>query len=134
MPDCIEYTTFPDTVISPATGRSRPAIERSVVVLPHPDGPSSVKSLPSGTSNVTFWAAFTTWPLSFGYSVKSALTLSMKASRQGCGRSCFAHAEAAAERLRTEHQQEQRKDQHDAERGELDVLAVFPKLPDHDRH
>src|SRR3954468_20645400 len=127
MPDCIEYTTLPDTVISPATGRSRPAIERSVVVLPQPDGPSSVKSLPSGTSNVTFWAAFTTWPLSFGYSVKSALTLSMEVSRQGCDRSCLAHAEAAAERLRTDHQQEQRNDQHDAERGELEGLNVLTK-------
>ena len=33
-----------------AVGFSRPAIERSVVVLPQPEGPSSVKSLPSGTS------------------------------------------------------------------------------------
>ncbi len=57
------------TAISPDLGRSRPAIERSVVVLPQPEGPSSVKNSPSGTSNVTFCAAFTGWPSSFRYSV-----------------------------------------------------------------
>ena len=34
----------------PDCGRSRPARQRSVVVLPQPDGPSSVISLPVSTS------------------------------------------------------------------------------------
>src|SRR5215470_19795422 len=66
--------------MSPATGRSRPAIERTVVVLPQPDGPSSVNSLPSGTSNETSCAAFTTVPLSLAYSVYSDLTFSTAVS------------------------------------------------------
>jgi hypothetical protein len=41
-----EYTTRPFTEISPARGRSSPAIERSVVVLPQPLGPSSVNRRP----------------------------------------------------------------------------------------
>src|SRR3979409_2684320 len=71
-----EYMTVPATSISPEVGRSNPAIERNVVVLPQPDGPSSVNSLPSGTSKVTSWAALTTVPRSPGYSVNSDLTLS----------------------------------------------------------
>src|SRR5260370_2231307 len=71
-----EYMTLPATSISPALGRSNPAIERNVVALPQPDGPSSVNSLPSGTSKLTSWAALTTVPRSPGYSVNSDLTLS----------------------------------------------------------
>ena len=36
----------------PASGRSKPAITRSVVVLPDPDGPSIVKNSPARTSSV----------------------------------------------------------------------------------
>src|SRR5437764_11557367 len=76
MPWVDEYTMRPSTSISPETGRSSPAIERSVVVLPQPDGPSSVNSLPSGTSNETSCAALTTAPCSLAYSVNSDVTLS----------------------------------------------------------
>src|SRR5438552_9073798 len=76
MPFDDEYTTRSFTAISPTRGRSRPAIERSVVVLPQPLGPSSVKSLPSGTVKVTSCAALTISPFSFGYSVYSPSTLS----------------------------------------------------------
>ena len=36
----------------PAVGSSSPATIRRVVVLPHPDGPSSAKNEPSGTVSV----------------------------------------------------------------------------------
>src|SRR3954452_13357432 len=36
--------------IDPEVGVSRPATIRKVVVLPHPDGPSSAKNEPCGTS------------------------------------------------------------------------------------
>src|SRR5713101_1592394 len=71
-----EYTARPPTPISPERGFSSPAIERKVVVLPQPEGPSRVNSLPSGTSKLTSWAALTTVPRSPGYSVNSDLTLS----------------------------------------------------------
>src|SRR6266436_8800929 len=76
IPAADENTTVPCRLISPDFGASRPAIERSVVVLPQPLGPSSVKSLPSGTSNETSWVARTAWPRSPGYSVHSDLTIS----------------------------------------------------------
>src|SRR5215470_16111483 len=115
--------------ISPAVGRSSPAIERSVVVLPQPEGPSSVNSLPSGTSNDTSCAAFTTVPLSLAYSVKSDFTLSTAALSLA-----LRNPESPAQKLGDHHQAEQQNDQHDAERRELDILPVLPKLPDHDRH
>ena len=43
----------PSSVITPLSGVSSPAIERSVVVLPHPDGPSSVNNSPLATSKDT---------------------------------------------------------------------------------
>ena len=51
-------------------------MERSVVVLPQPEGPSRVKNIPFGTSKVTFWAALTAGPFWVLYSVFSDLTLS----------------------------------------------------------
>jgi hypothetical protein len=39
--------------ISPAVGCSRPAIARSVVVLPQPEGPSSVSCSPGKTLKLT---------------------------------------------------------------------------------
>src|SRR5215204_7026909 len=39
----------PASVMVPEVGTSSPATIRSVVVLPHPDGPSSAKKDPAGT-------------------------------------------------------------------------------------
>src|SRR5437763_2477239 len=122
---CDEKTSSPPTAISPSRGRSRPAIERRVVVLPQPLGPSRVKSLPGGTSNATSCAARIAWPRSPTYSVQSPFTVS---------KSELPDSELAAKPLRREHQHEEREDQHHAKRGELDVLAVLPQLPDDDRH
>src|SRR5438105_14758389 len=122
---CDEKTSSPPIAISPSRGRSRPAIERRVVVLPQPLGPSRVKSLPGGTPNATSCAARIGWPRSPTYSVQSPFTVS---------KSELPDSELAAEPLRREHQHEEREDQHHAERGELDILAVLPQLPDHDRH
>ena len=43
----------PPSSIVPASGRSKPAIIRSVVVLPEPDGPSIVKNSPRAISRST---------------------------------------------------------------------------------
>jgi hypothetical protein len=59
-----EKTILPSTEISPASGFSSPAIERSVVVLPQPLGPSSANIFPRGTSKDTSATARTDWPLS----------------------------------------------------------------------
>src|ERR1700674_4579804 len=43
----------PPNSITPASGFSSPAIMRSVVVLPQPDGPSNPKNSPRSTSSET---------------------------------------------------------------------------------
>src|SRR5258708_22058623 len=133
IPLAEEYKSLPATSISPEVGRSSPAIERNVVVLPQPDGPSSVNSLPSGTSKLTSWAALTTVPRSPGYSVNSDLTLSTFVPVR-CRVSCFRYSKPLAHQLGQHHQAEQHDDQHDAERGQLDILTILPQLPYHDRY
>src|SRR3954447_10630703 len=52
--------SLPASVMLPELGVSRPATMRSVVVLPHPEGPSSAKNDPRGTSRSrsrTAWKA-----------------------------------------------------------------------------
>ncbi|MNL56127.1 hypothetical protein D3C87_1795960 [compost metagenome] len=45
-------TSLPPMKISPAVGDSSPAIMRSVVVLPQPEGPRMVVNEPRGTSKL----------------------------------------------------------------------------------
>ncbi len=44
-------TDSPSMSTSPSLGLSKPAIMRSVVVFPQPDGPSSVTKAPGSTSS-----------------------------------------------------------------------------------
>src|ERR1700755_3006492 len=53
MPRAGDDTTLPPIEISPSVGCSRPATQRSVVVLPHPEGPSSTTISPAGTAKLT---------------------------------------------------------------------------------
>src|SRR3981189_2593650 len=46
-------TTLPAMLMEPAVGCSRPATQRSVVVLPQPEGPSSTTISPAGTLKLT---------------------------------------------------------------------------------
>src|SRR5437879_2512569 len=113
IPFSDEYTISPPTSISPDVGFSSPAMERSVVVLPHPLGPSSVNSSPSGTWNVTSCAALTLPPRLAGYSVYSDFTRStfiLPFARL----SGFRDSKFLAEELRRHDETEQRGDQHHA--------------------
>src|SRR5712691_280324 len=72
----------------PSSGRSKPAISRSVVVLPEPDGPSSVKNSPAGISRSTRSTATT-----------SPYVLRMPASRtsiSAAGMECAAGSDSAS--------------------------------------
>ena len=53
MPRSGDDTSRPAMLISPAVGCSSPATQRSVVVLPQPDGPSSTTISPAGTAKLT---------------------------------------------------------------------------------
>ena len=51
--------TLPPTETTPASGCSRPAMDRSVVDLPQPDGPSRVNNSPGSTVKLTSLTAKT---------------------------------------------------------------------------
>jgi hypothetical protein len=51
MPRSGDETTLPAMLISPEVGCSSPATQRSVVVLPQPEGPSRTTISPAGTQN-----------------------------------------------------------------------------------
>jgi hypothetical protein len=51
-PACGSLTSMSPTVIRPAELACRPAIMRSVDVLPQPDGPSKVTNSPCATSRL----------------------------------------------------------------------------------
>jgi hypothetical protein len=53
MPRAGDDTSRPAMLISPPFGCSSPATQRSVVVLPQPDGPSSTTISPAGTAKLT---------------------------------------------------------------------------------
>src|SRR2546428_11845760 len=112
---CEEYTTSPPTDIPPCRGLSRPAMERSVVVLPQPLGPSRVNSLPSGTSKATSCAARIAWPRSSTYSVHSPVTLST---------SRVLDAELPAYPLGEQHEHEQAQDKHPTVREHLSAQTA----------
>ena len=57
-------TSRPASSMSPSSGSSNPAIIRSIVVFPDPDGPSSEKNSPSRTSRST-WSTAATSPKRF---------------------------------------------------------------------
>src|SRR5947208_14945787 len=53
MPCAGEETTRPAMLIVPLVGCSSPAMQRKVVVLPQPDGPSRTTISPAGTAKLT---------------------------------------------------------------------------------
>ena len=55
----IPAMSCPSIRISPSVGSSNPAIIRSSVVLPQPDGPSSTKNSPAMISRLTLSTAAT---------------------------------------------------------------------------
>ena len=46
-------TLLPSTRMSPLSGRTRPRMSRSIVLLPMPEGPSTIFVVPRVTRNVT---------------------------------------------------------------------------------
>jgi hypothetical protein len=54
-----DETTVPSISIVPAVGRRKPAIMRSVVVLPQPDGPSSETNSPGASARLKSSTAVT---------------------------------------------------------------------------
>src|SRR5262249_32904793 len=101
----------------PASGRSNPAINRSVVVSPEPGGPSSVKTSPGATSRSTPQTATTSpYALRTSTSRTSGVCCAPESARVVSGSACVAkrllqQLEAAGELLVGDRQRDE--DPHD---------------------
>src|SRR6185437_6907606 len=77
----MSFTTRSPIRSSPAETDSRPAIMRSVVVLPHPEGPTSTRNSPSAMSRSMPWTATGTRPpSSYIFRTPCSDTLAMNSS------------------------------------------------------
>src|SRR5579885_3549347 len=83
----------------PSSGCSKPAMTRSVVVLPEPDGPSSVKNSPAATSTSTPATATT-----------SPYVLRTPRRETSAGKAGFQDVEAALELLVADRERRQQPD------------------------
>ena len=79
-----EKSVLPATTISPVVGCSRPATERSVVVLPHPEGPSKVYICPSSTAIVTPSTRLTGTYIGGAFKQKDSGDREKQSHRAGC--------------------------------------------------
>src|SRR6478736_7991132 len=79
-----QVTSSPPRKIWPRVGSSRPAIIRSVVVLPQPDGPSRQKNSPSLTVKVESFTATKSAKALCRFSTRiSAISLRVSAGKLG---------------------------------------------------
>src|SRR3954451_18271629 len=67
-------TSSPSSRMRPPVGNSSPAIIRSVVVLPQPDGPSMTKNSPSATTKLESWTAMNDPKSFFRFSTRISAT------------------------------------------------------------
>src|SRR5215831_13544981 len=88
--------SLPARRIAPPSWRSNPAISRSVVVFPDPEGPSRVKKLPVGTSKSTP-ATASTEPYALRRSPTSTSAASGLGSPAACVKRSLQDLEAALE-------------------------------------
>src|SRR5262245_11479842 len=126
-PCSTSHTVSPAMTILPASGRSSPARQRSVVVLPQPDGPSSVISLPEPMPRLMPSTAFTTTlPGATKVFVRFSIANMNVLPCLRLGRGRFAaplhpHFEPAQAR----HDHDQRNDLDDTECGDRAVAAAL---------
>src|SRR5262245_13641009 len=109
--ECAVTSTSPITM-RPAVGVSRPAISRSNVLLPHPDGPTSTRNSPSSMHRSRWRIA--TWP--FGNVLASPVSVIAATSSPFRGTNGQAGHNPA---LTSQHEQRDRNRGHDRSREYL---------------
>src|SRR5262245_34921279 len=126
-------TTRSPMVMRPSSGFSRPAIQRSVVVLPQPEGPSSVTISPAGTSKSMPATAVTTSLLTLKVLVSPSTRIMIQQPRTHHTSILLLHAKAAAELERDDAQRHQHQEHQHAECAEQQERAFLPKVENDDR-
>src|SRR5690606_17785768 len=79
-------TTRPPMRISPEVMSSRPAIIRSAVDFPHPDGPTSTMNSPSLISRLRSFTAFTPPPYTLSTCLRTIDAMTVLRAQVGPGR------------------------------------------------
>src|ERR1700755_2780364 len=126
MPRSASLTTRSPIEMRPPVFCSRPATMRKVVVLPQPDGPSSVTNSPSLTRRST--------PLTAANSPKLRLTFSRTTFDIASFPNASQRADPRLDHLEL-HPAEQQHEHHHDQSDDADLLrvAVRPELQQHDR-
>src|SRR5215475_4016 len=135
MPLPGSHTTSSPITISPRSGRSSPAIRRSVVVLPQPLGPSSTTSRPVGTlrSRPSTALAVTVRPAK-RFTRSASLIMSRLLSPLVGDAHDARELYAVAEQPDDGHSRGEERNHDHAEGGDHRVRAVRPEVVDHDGH
>src|SRR5512144_1703944 len=120
-----EESTRSPTRISPASGARKPATSRSVVVLPHPDGPSRATSSPGRTDRSRPTTA-PTWPKRL---VRPVMAIPGIGSGRAAGLAA-AHHVAAEQGLHDDDGDEGHHEHEDAQHRDGRELAYLLEVQD----
>src|SRR5215510_11479464 len=119
-------------VMRPPSGFSRPATQRSVVVLPQPEGPSSVTISPAATSKSMLATAVTTSLLDWKVLVSPSTRIMIQQPRTppyiNIALILLLHAKAATELERDEAQRHQQQEHQYPKGAEQQERAFLPEV------
>src|SRR3954454_20257554 len=107
----------PPSVTRPVSGRSNPAMMRSVVVFPDPDGPSSVKNSPSPTARSTSSTATT-----------SPYVLRIPSTRTSAAKAALEDVEAALELVVADRKRDEDADHVAVHAARQEQQPLLPRL------
>src|SRR5262245_11318056 len=115
-------------VIRPSSGFSRPATQRSVVVLPQPEGPSSVTISPAATSKSMLATAVTTSLLALKVLVSPSTRIMVQQPPTPPYSILLLHPKSATELERDEAQCHQQQEHQYPEGAEQQERAFLPEI------
>src|SRR5215510_2281920 len=132
MPAGTLTTTRSPMVMRPSSAFSRPATQRSVVVLPQPEGRSSVTISPAATSKSMPATAVTTSLLAMKVLVSPSTRIMIQQPRTpqyiNIALILLLHAKAAPELERDEAQRHQQQEHQHAKGAEQQERAFLPEV------
>src|SRR5882757_571252 len=123
----------PSTAITPSSGVSSPATQRSVVVLPHPEGPSRVKKVPGSSVKLAPRMPPAIWSVELSKILVSPSTRSMKSQPFLSASEC-AGGGPLGDEIEHDRDHAHQHGPHQAKCREFGALTVAPEVEHGDRH
>src|SRR5215470_12469851 len=121
-------------LMRPPSARSRPATQRSVVVLPQPDGPSSVTISPAATSKSMPATAATVSLLALKVLVNPSTRIMSSPDFAGHHTSILLlHAETASDHIGDDTEHHQQEEHQHPEGAEQQERAFLPEVENDNR-